>query len=906
MRVMSCFACAQRVGLPQPYGTECSGADTGGATLWGFLSVFRHSRRRWVTAALVAVGCMAAPTLPGHASPIGPEIFISSQVSAPYVGAVNPFDDPGFETDGVTPLGPGENGSMDDASTDPPYEPDTRCPETGAISPASDRVAARAAVDTLDDAWRSHAEASIGPGATIVSQGLVPAAVNSPDVISFPGTPVTATVTRRRIPVADVPATGPTGPLTVSGGTPSGGVTHPAADTLQDCAPRPASLYDTTAQPPYWNAVTFENTDIDGALFEFNMDVTAFGAWFGDLETRTDGRGKTAWVSLYDASGALIGSPEAVAPEALNGNQKLCGGPDQEDDPAVGCGNQSTRWIGFSGNQAVRFMLITVGDDDSCEEKDVTNNAQNCNGRTEFLSFIGPTVAFPQPQLTVRKQVVLADGSSGTQVEGWTFGVSVDGGAADTEATTDSGVVAFDLPTTSGALTLSESSKPGWSLASLTCTVDLDDDPTTPGAALSLNAGPALAYSFRLDSAMLFHNIDCTATNRQAPTTVTLAKIEHAGGESTEGEGWQFIVTAGGQTSLDLITGATGSGSVTVPLTTPTDLTVTETASPGWNLTGVTCSVTPPGLAATTMPADPVNGSFTLPNVAPGSAVDCTVDNTADTALTVVKETLVNGVRTAEPGWAFDVTAGASSGSVLTGPDGSGSLSFAHADPVDIKLREIAQSGWMATDLTCQITTQDGTTSAPTIEVSTGLWTITGILPGSVLTCRATNEPASIAIDKTGPTTVVNTGATVTFPITVTNTGAVAATDVTLTDTLPAGLTAISVTTSDWHCAITTPAVVTCALPSPLPPGAEAPVVTVVALVGNSPGDYTNSATVSSSSGTATDTHSFTAETPAPVVPLPETGSDPSTAINVAFRLIGLGVALALVGRLSTRRRARS
>ena len=857
--------------------------------------MFGRLTLRRVTGALVVAGCMAAPSATSLASPIGPDLTISGQVSAPYLTQTNTSDDPGFELDGVTPIGPGENGSFRAAGG----SPDTRCPETLAISPSADRTEARSAVDALDDAWRSLAEASIAPGATIVSQGLVPAAVNVPDVISFPGTPVTATVTRRRVPVADVPATGPTGPLSVSGGTPNGGVTHPTADTLQDCAPRPASLYDTTAQPPYWNAVAFENADIDGALFEFNMDVAAFGAWFGDLESRTDGRGKTAWVSLYDASGALIGSPEAVAPEALNGNQKLCGGPDQEDDPAVGCGNQSTRWIGFSGNQAVRFMLVTVGDDDSCEEKDVTNNAQNCNGRTEFLSFIGPTVAFPQPQLTVRKQVVLADGSSGTQVEGWTFGVSVDGGTATTETTTDTGVVAFDLPTTAGTLTLTETSKPGWSLTGLVCSIDLDDDASTPGTDVSLT--DTGGYAFTLAPEMVYHHVDCTATNSQAPASVRISKVEHAAGESTAGEGWQFNVAAGGQTPLELVTGATGSGSVTVPLTTPTDLTVTETASPGWNLTGVTCSVTVPGLAATTMPADPVNGSFTLPNVAPGSAVDCTVDNTADTVLTVVKETLVNGVRTAEPGWAFDITATGSTESLLTGQEGSASLHIAQTDAVDIQIREVAQPGWMATGLTCL----RGTIPVPPTEVSAGLWTIAGILPGSALTCRATNEPASIAIDKTGPTAVVTTGATVAFPITVTNTGAVAATDVTVTDTLPAGLTAISVTTSEWECGIT-PAVVTCALPSPLPPGAEAPVVTVVALVGNSPGDYTNSATVSSSSGTATDTHSITVAapilTPSPTAsPIPLTGADSAPVIGLALLLIVLGGAAALLSRLPSR-----
>ncbi len=865
--------------------------------------MLRRSTLRWGAAACVAFGCITAPTMASHASPIGPDIIISRQVTAAYVAAVNPFDDPGFETDGVTPLGPGENGSMDDASADPPYEPDTRCPETIAISPIADRVRAREAVDALDDAWRILAEAAIRPGKTVVSQGVISATVSSPDVISFPGTPVTATVTRRRVPVPDVPATGPTGPLSVSGGIANAGVTHPTSDTLQDCAPRPASLYDPAAQPAYWNAVTFENADIDGVLFEFNMDVNAFGAWFGDLETRTDGRGKTAWVSLYDAAGALIGSPEAVTPEALNDNQKLCGGPDQEDDPAIGCGNQSTRWIGFSGNQAVRSMLVTVGDDDSCEEKDVTNSAQNCNGRTEFLSFIGPTVAFPQPELTTRKQVVLADGSSGAQVNGWTFGVSVDGGAPVTAATTETGAVAFDLPTTAATVTLSEVPQPGWTLAGISCVIDLDDDPTTPGSTLSLSVGPALDRTFMLDAASLFHDVECTATNRQTPTTVTLAKNEWAGGELTPGAGWEFSIATGDQTSVSIMTDNTGTGSATLPLTTPTDLTVTEKDAPGWNLTSVTCSVTAPGLVGTTVPVRLVGGSFTVPRVTPGSAVKCTVDNTANTVLTVVKETLENGVHTAQPGWTFDVTAAASSGSILTGSDGSASLSFSQASPLDIQVRELPQPGWAATGLTCHITARTGVTSAPVVEVSTGLWTVPGVLPGSALTCRATNEPARITVDKSGPTSVVTTGAKVTFPITVTNTGAVAATDVTLTDTLPANLTAIDVIALDWRCAITTPHLVTCTLPSPLAPGASAPVLSVVALVGNSPGEHSNSATVAASSGIATDTHSITVENPAPVVPLPETGRNVSTALGVAWGLILWGAALVLFGRRSTRHR---
>ena len=62
--------------------------------------------------------------------------------------------------------------------------------------------------------------------------------------------------------------------------------------TLQDCAPRPQSLYDgSRPQPRFWNALYGASTDLNAVMFEFPQPVRAFGAWFGDLETRTDGHG---------------------------------------------------------------------------------------------------------------------------------------------------------------------------------------------------------------------------------------------------------------------------------------------------------------------------------------------------------------------------------------------------------------------------------------------------------------------------------------------------------------------------------------------------------------------------------------------------------------------------------------
>ena len=95
-----------------------------------------------------------------------------------------------------------------------------------------------------------------------------------------------------------------------------------------------------------------------------------------------------AYLKLFAADGSLI--YETVITPSGNKKDTTCGGPDIKSD-LLGCGNQSTRWIGFvvpDGQQAVASMLVVFGDDDSCVQVQDTQ----CDGSTEHLSWIGGRV----------------------------------------------------------------------------------------------------------------------------------------------------------------------------------------------------------------------------------------------------------------------------------------------------------------------------------------------------------------------------------------------------------------------------------------------------------------------------------------------------------------------------------
>ena len=155
--------------------------------------------------------------------------------------------------------------------------------------------------------------------------------------------------------------------------------------SMQDGAPKPQSLYSRREQ--YYNESAGSMSDRNALLFTFSQPVLAFGAWFGDLETRTEGGGTPAIVRVFDAAGRRIGQDYEIVPSTPD--QRRCGAPTQDD--FIGCGNATTIWIGFVADAAnpVSEMLVVVGDDDTLRDND--------DGNSEHLSFIGPRLALAPP-----------------------------------------------------------------------------------------------------------------------------------------------------------------------------------------------------------------------------------------------------------------------------------------------------------------------------------------------------------------------------------------------------------------------------------------------------------------------------------------------------------------------------
>ncbi|MBX3196294.1 MAG: hypothetical protein KF727_14500 [Microbacteriaceae bacterium] len=111
----------------------------------------------------------------------------------------------------------------------------------------------------------------------------------------------------------------------------------------------------------------------DAVELSFSRPVIAFGAWFGDLETRTDGQGVPAVVYLFGPEGDLVEQFQ-VTPD---GDQSLC------ENSARLCGNETTRWVGFT-DVLVGRMVVVVGDEDA------TGTAND-----EGISLVGPTPVSP-------------------------------------------------------------------------------------------------------------------------------------------------------------------------------------------------------------------------------------------------------------------------------------------------------------------------------------------------------------------------------------------------------------------------------------------------------------------------------------------------------------------------------
>lgn len=230
----------------------------------------------------------------------------------------------------------------------------------------------RQLVDTLDDPWRSAAAGSTFVVGRIKDSEL-------PAVVGGMFSPV---VTASLQNVASVDLINPT--ERGAAHEKQGYAAFAGVNTMQEGAPKPACL--AAIGEPAWNEDVGREDSRNAVLFTFDPPVKAFGAWFGDLETRSDNQGTPALLRLFDSNLKRIG--EDLQIPSSTPIQDAC----TQREP--GCGNRTTRWIGFVApdSQAVSEMLVVVGDDDRLDKND---------GKLEHLGFIGPTLAYvPLPVAT--------------------------------------------------------------------------------------------------------------------------------------------------------------------------------------------------------------------------------------------------------------------------------------------------------------------------------------------------------------------------------------------------------------------------------------------------------------------------------------------------------------------------
>ncbi len=260
----------------------------------------------------------------------------------------------------------------------------------------------RTATDALDDAWQA---AALAAGYMDVQEALLPPAglqVN-PVAITFPFASGIRTVTVTAVDVVTpAPGSGDLGSPIV------GNVRISTGLTLQDCSPKPAHIYD--AGGPHWTEGVGSGASRNGVLFAFDVPVRAFGAWFGDIETRPEAEGgTTALVKLFDSGGSeLLSAPI----DTSTADTSVCGGPNSSDFP--GCGNNTTRWIGFvRENPDVASMLVIVGDDDT----PVSGPPNGWFGLSEHLSWAGAQLALAPAVLDIAKTADVAEADIGGVIE---------------------------------------------------------------------------------------------------------------------------------------------------------------------------------------------------------------------------------------------------------------------------------------------------------------------------------------------------------------------------------------------------------------------------------------------------------------------------------------------------------
>jgi hypothetical protein len=258
-------------------------------------------------------------------------------------------------------------------------------------------AANRAIVDTQDDAWRSQLSSIGACVGGCIEQGLMP---NSGTHIN--GSSVFTSSWGAAVNVSSWTNVDLTNNALTGSAVNNGAYASASGNGMQDDSPRPTSLVSSTNG--FFTQSSAGTGARNGILFEFSTPVRAFGAWFGDLETRNIG-GTPAVIRLYDSSGVLISDDNLLTSTADQSQCSLGNGAPAGEIPTSndfnGCGNDMTRWIGFIAerSQLVSKMLVVVGDDDLN-----AGGGNDNNGYSERISFMGPTIA-TVPELGVAKEL---------------------------------------------------------------------------------------------------------------------------------------------------------------------------------------------------------------------------------------------------------------------------------------------------------------------------------------------------------------------------------------------------------------------------------------------------------------------------------------------------------------------
>lgn len=346
---------------------------------------------------------------------------------------------------------------------------------------------------------------------------------------------------------------------------------------LQGNAPRPTTLtggiFGVPGCPFGYSYGEFggagESTTRDAVEFSFSRPVLAFGAWFGDLETRTDGFGVAALVRLYGAGGVLLSEQEVEpGPRYVTApnSQASC------TSTYTGCGNNTTRWVGFVADPAepVERMVVIVGD-----------QVAGGDALDEGMGFIGPTFDLSEASIALTKTADPLTDTNGDLMVGAGDTVSYDFAVENTGTLAVTTVTIVDTLATG-------LSCPGGSLAAgntITCTGShvLTQAEVDAGTLANTAYATAAVYGGTIES-----NTSSVTTAIPAIRSLTVVKTVDVGSDTFDAVGDVLAFTVV----------ATNTGNVTL-----TGVSVTDTAPGAGAFDATACASVPttlaPGASAT-------------------------------------------------------------------------------------------------------------------------------------------------------------------------------------------------------------------------------------------------------------------------------------------------------------------